>query len=116
MTDKPRFAVVASRSGQKRIVGYYPDFEAACEAASTMIGQGNGLGFHVKYDILCDEEPFFYVMSDAFGPGEIVELLDQWDMLSHIPQEERIDYVREAKKTGKIVATGDAVAIIPDKK
>ncbi|MCQ2561774.1 MAG: hypothetical protein MJ186_06990 [Clostridia bacterium] len=114
MTNNARFAVVASRSGQKRTVGYYADFEAACNAASTMIGQGNGLGFHVKYDILCDEKPFFYVMSDAFGPGEIVELLDEWNMLEGIPQEEKVDYVRQAKKDGKIVATGDAVAIIPD--
>ena len=107
------FSVKASRSGQSRIVAYYNTFEEACNSAATMIGQGNGLGFHVKYDILYKDEPFFWVLSDALGPGEIAELLDEWDQLEGIPQEEKTDYVRAALKSGKIVATGDAVAVIP---
>lgn len=115
-----RFSVIASRSGQSRMVGRYNTFEDACSAASTMIGQGNGLGFHVKYNILCDDQEFFWVNSDAVGTGELVDVLDEWDQLQDDPDYAGKDrdgkraWVREALKSGRLVATGDAVALIPE--
>ena len=108
-----RFSVVASRSGQSRMVGRYETFEDACRAAGMMISQGNGLGFHVRYNILCDDKEFFWVNSDAIGSGELVELLDEWDQLDGLAQEEKRDWVRAALKDGRLVATGEAVGIIP---
>ncbi len=114
-----RFSVIASRGGQSRMVGRYSTFEDACNAAAMMIGQGNGLGFHVNYNILCDDKEFFWVNSDAVGTGELADLLDEWGQLADEPAYAGADrdgkraWVRQALKDGRIVATGDAVAVIP---
>ena len=108
-----RFSVIAGRNGESRMVGRYETFEDACAAAESMLRQGSGLGFHFKCNILCDDKEFFWVNSDAIGSGELVELLDEWEQLEGVPQEEKRDYVRAALKDGRIVATGDAVAVIP---
>ena len=109
-----RFSVIASRSGEGRMVGRYESFEDACSVAESMLRQGSGLGFHFKCNILCDDKEFFWVNSDAVGTGELVDLLDEWQQLEGIPQEEKRDAVRQMLKEGKLVATGDAVAIIPE--
>ena len=108
-----RFSVIASRGGESRMVGRYATFEDACSAAESMLRQGSGLGFHFKCNILCDDKEFFWVNSDAIGSGELVELLDEWNQLEGIPQEEKRGYVRACLADGRIVATGEAVAVIP---
>ena len=81
--------------------------------------QGSGLGFHFKCNILCDDKEFFWVNSDAVGTGELVDLLDEWAQLTDEPGYAGADrdgkraWVREALKSGRLVATGDAVALVP---
>jgi hypothetical protein len=115
-----RFSVIASRNGESRMVGRYETFEAACGAAESMLRQGSGLGFHFKCNILCDDQEFFWVNSDAVGTGELVDLLDEWEQLTDEPGYAGADrdgkraWVREALKSGRLAATGDAVALIPE--
>ena len=115
-----RFSVIASRNGESRMVGRYGTFEAACGAAESMLRQGSGLGFHFKCNILCDDQEFFWVNSDAVGTGELVDLLDEWEQLTDEPGYAGADrdgkraWVREALKSGRLAATGDAVALIPE--
>ena len=114
-----RFSVIASRNGESRMVGRYGTFEDACGAAESMMRQGSGLGFHFKCNILYDDKEFFWVNSDAVGTGELVDLLDEWEQLQDEPGYAGADrdgkraWVREALKSGRLVATGDAVALVP---
>ena len=58
--------------------------------------------------------------SDAIGTGELVDLLDEWEQLGDEPGYAGADrdgkraWVREALKSGRLVATGEAVALIPE--
>ncbi|GEM_PF-3209079 len=115
-----RFSVIAGRGGESRLVGRYETFEDCCAAAESMLRQGSGLGFHFKCNILCDDKEFFWVNSDAIGTGELVDLLDEWEQLGDEPGYAGADrdgkraWVREALKSGRLVATGEAVALVPE--
>ena len=86
-----RFSVIAGRGGESRLVGRYETFEDCCAAAESMLRQ-----------------------------GELVDLLDEWEQLGDEPGYAGADrdgkraWVREALKSGRLVATGEAVALIPE--
>ena len=109
-----KFSVVALGSGgMRRTVAYYDDFATAFHEMDEMTLRGASVGFHVRYDLLFDDSPFFCTLADAKTPEEVCELLDAWDMFDDVSQEEKLRSTRDAMEAGVIFANGEVVAILP---
>ena len=109
-----KFSIVALGSGgMRRVVAYYDDFASAFREMDEMTFRDATIGFHVRYDLLCDGSPFFWTLADARTPEEVCRLLDGWDMFDDVSQEEKLKSTRDAMDAGVIFANGDVVAVLP---
>ena len=110
-----KFSVVALGSGgMRRTVAYYDSFATAFHEMDEMTLRGASVGFHVRYDLLYDDSPFFWTLADAKEPEAVCELLDAWDMFDDtISKAEKLQSTKDAMEAGVIFANGEVVAILP---
>ena len=110
-----KFSVVALGSGgMRRTVAYYDSFATAFHEMDEMTLRGASVGFHVRYDLLYDDSPFFWTLADAKEPADVCALLDAWDMFDgELTQEEKLRSTEDAMKAGAVYADGEVVAVLP---